>query len=209
MRFIFAALVLGATLVGLVRTSDPAVEPLSTDEARAHLHVDHGHENTLLDAYVAAARQEAERVSWRALITQTWQLTLDRFPGSRAAIRLPRPPLQSVTSVVYTDEGGSQQTLATSQYDVDTAGEPGRIVPAFDRCWPSTRRVANAVVITYVAGYGDSAADVPQAIRHWLRLFVDHAHRFRGSHVPDDVFRQPHLDALLDPVRDERLSHVL
>ncbi len=191
--------------MGLTRTSNPANEPLSTAEAKSHLRVDTSDEDTYIASLVAAAREEAERVSWRALITQTWRLTLDRFPTGDAAIVVPRPPLQSVTSIQYVDENGDTQTVVSSAYDVDTNREPGRIVPAFGESWPSTRREAEAVTIVFVAGYGDDATDIPENTRHWLRLHVGHWHCHRG--LPNNVM--PRLEGLLDPVRDERLIATL
>src|SRR3990167_7589456 len=109
--------------MGLIRTAAPDQEPLSLDEAKQHLRVDIDEHDELILSLVAAARQWAEDHTLRALVTQTWRLTLDYERPSFEAdgrcthrIVLPRPPLASVTSVTYVDLEGATQTLAVDQY---------------------------------------------------------------------------------------------
>lgn len=142
--------------------------------------------DALLTTLLAAARSEIDGATgWlgRALITQTWDLVLDAFPDATAdnpyaAIRVPLPPLVSVTSITYTDTDGVSQTVSASDYDVDSTSEPGEIRPAYGESWPSTRDVRNAVTVRFVAGYG-AAASVPEPVKLWLRLRVStlYAHR--------------------------------
>jgi uncharacterized phiE125 gp8 family phage protein len=124
-----------------------------------------------LTAVIATAREEVETFLRRALITQTWQLTLDRFPGDDF-IRLPRPNLLTVESIEYIDTLGATQTLSTDDYDVDTASLPGRILLAYGASWPLTRSVRNAVTITFTAGYGPAASDVPASIKAAMKLLI-------------------------------------
>ena len=59
----------------------PAVEPLSLDQAKAHLRVDIDDDDDLISTLITAAREYCEEFCHRAFITQTWQLLLDHFPG--------------------------------------------------------------------------------------------------------------------------------
>jgi len=74
----------------------PAVEPVTLEEAKAHLRVDGGDENALITALIATARMLGERETKRAFITQTWQMYLDK---AEAEIEIPKPPLQSIESI--------------------------------------------------------------------------------------------------------------
>ena len=99
----------------------PGTEPLTTAEAKAHLRVTGSDDDTPIDDIVAAAREFIEGETNRALITQTWDLFLDEFPGTDEIV-LPWPPLGSVTTVKYTpDADSSTTTYASSKYIVDTA----------------------------------------------------------------------------------------
>jgi uncharacterized phiE125 gp8 family phage protein len=125
----------------------------------------------LLGRFIRTARQMAESATRRALITQTLDLYLDAFPGWE--ITLPKPKLQSVTSITYVDDNGVTQTLDTSLYLVDTTTEPARITPAFGEVWPTTRWQTNAVRIRYVAGYGATAASVPECVKDWMLFQIN------------------------------------
>lgn len=150
----------------------PAAEPVSASEAKSHLRIDISDDDTLIGTYITAARVRVEQELNRALVTQTWELVLDGFPaGDR--IRLPLPPLQSVTSVKYTDEDGVEATYSSANYLVDTDAEPGQIVLKSGVTWPAVtllREVA-AVRIKFVAGYGLAAA-VPEPIKLAIKLLV-------------------------------------
>lgn len=120
---------------------------------------------------IKTARHAAEGYTRRALVTQTWDLKLDSFPCR--TIHLPKPNLQSVTSITYIDTDGTTQTLAADQYLVDTSSTPARITSAFGLVWPVTRWQNNAVTVRFVAGYG-LAADVPDGIKSWMIVRIKH-----------------------------------
>jgi len=162
---------------GLALVTPPAVEPLSTAEGKTHLRIDHDLEDSHIDELIEGARQEVETMTRRSLITTEWRLTFDWFP---AVIELPQPPLQTVDSIIYTDTDGVEQTLATSLYQVDVDREPGRIIPAPNTTWPTTQiDRLNAVKVAFTAGYGAASTDVPQALRHAIRLFLSQMYGVR------------------------------
>lgn len=182
--------------MGLVRTVSPAAQPLELAELAAYLKIPEEQLGTAsVQAYLTGLLNGAveccERVARRALITQTWQLTLDGFCDERNfavydcrrgwLIEAPRPPLIAVTSIQYVDNDGATQTLAASEYQVDAKEEPGRILQAYGRTWPSTRDQANAVTVTYTAGYGASGTSVPDEIKARLKAHCAYCHENRGD----------------------------
>jgi uncharacterized phiE125 gp8 family phage protein len=111
------------------------------------------------------------------------------------------PKVLSVVSVKYIDTAGVEQTLSPLDYLVDMDSEPGYVVPAYGKTWPCTRAQINAVRVRYTAGYGATAADVPQSIVNWLRLHLEHYYRNRGAVVSTSVQALPYADRLLDEGR--------
>ncbi len=161
---------------GIAVTTPPAVEPVSRVEAKNNLRVDFTDDDDLIDRIITAAREWVEGRTGRQLITATLEYRVDRF-GSQIA--LPRPPLQSVTSIKYIDTAGDEQTLATTEYEATETREPALIIPAYGKTWPATANHPEAVRVVYDAGYGDSAGDVPKAIRQAILLMVSHYYELR------------------------------
>ena len=171
----------------------PTVEPLTVDQVMEPLRLDEY--ETMLPLLIASARASAEAATSLALMTQTLDLYLDAFPC--AEIVLPRSPLQSVTSITYTDTDGATQTLAASEYQVDTASAPPRIAPAYGKSWPSTRQQLNAVQVRFVCGH-TAAASVPADIKAWMLLSIGAAYEHRESIATGDAFvEMPHIDRLV------------
>lgn len=160
---------------------EPAVEPVSLAEAKLHCRVDVTADDTLLSALVVAARRQAERILYRALVTQTWDLYRDAAP-EEAWLEIPYPPLQSVSYVKYTPVStGVAATYAAASYSVDAISEPGRLVLNSGYSWPSDELVVvNGFNVRFVAGYGAAAA-VPQTIRHAILLMVGFWYEFREA----------------------------
>lgn len=157
----------------------PAGEPVTLDEVKTHLRIDDqsGDERWLLSA-IRTAREDVESFTGRALITQTLELTLDRWPAGET-LALPRPPLQSVASIQYTDRQGVEATLATESYLVDT--RQAVVWLRYGYSWPgASLREAAGVVVRYTAGYGAAEA-VPARLRHAILMLVGHLYENREA----------------------------
>jgi uncharacterized phiE125 gp8 family phage protein len=182
----------------ITMVTPPAQEPISVEEARQHLRVDTHDDDALIAGYIVAAREYAENVLRRALITQTLDLTLDDWP-EESVIKMPRPPLQGVTSITYTDDSGDVWTLSKDWYVVDTAGTPGRVAIRDYYTWPVDvdLQESGAIKIRFTAGYGDNAEDVPRLARMAMMLMIGLLYENRG----EGPVNLETIDLLLWPVR--------
>jgi len=153
-------------------TSQPALEPISLSEAKDHLRIDGTDEDTYLATVITAARKFCEQYCNRAFITQTWKQYPDVFSDG---MKLSINPVQSVTSITYYDVDGVSQTLNASQYQIDLSDDVCRIYEAVAVDFPDVQdEKINPITITYVAGYGSAATDVPMDIRHAIKLMISH-----------------------------------
>jgi uncharacterized phiE125 gp8 family phage protein len=177
--------------MALIRLTAPTVTPLTLAEVKKHLRVVDTDEDDIIAIYLKAATDWADG-EWgflgRALVTQTWRLTIDEFPD--AEIKIPLPPLQSVTQVVYDDPAGVAQVVNTADYYVDTDSEPGWVVPIANVSWPTPLDAVNAVRIDFVAGYPpstdsppDLAANIPFNIKAGLLLVIANMYENRETDV--------------------------
>lgn len=186
-------------------TSAPAVEPVTAAELRAHLNMTSTSELSDADAAVliAEAREYIEQATGVALISQTWRMTLDNWPGvleqwwdgvregsigslytpdRAASVEAPRFPLQSVTSVTTYDEASNATAVTVADvFDVDVYSIPGRLTLKRSATWPTALRVNNAIEVVYVAGYGAAATDVPAPARRAVKQMAAKLHAERGD----------------------------
>lgn len=163
-------------MMGIRVTTQPALEPITLQEAKDHLRVDDDNEDALISELIKAAREHCENHIQMPLITQSLTYYTDCFDGVMEL----KPNLQSVTSINYIDTDGNSQLLASTEYDVSTTDIIGSVYPAIDKTWPSTQSVKNAVEIEFIAGYG-LAADVPAPIKQAMLLLIGHYYQNREA----------------------------
>ena len=164
------------------RTVDPDELPVDLAYIRnSVLRVTNGDiEDAHIENLCWQATEAAEDMTQRALMPQTWQMVLDRFPCH--AIRLERPPLIDVTQIDYVDADGNPQTLtgSPSQFQVVPSGQmtKAEVVPLSGQNWPATKCQRDAVTVTYTAGYADEDS-VPYLIRAGIALMVGELYKNR------------------------------
>lgn len=206
-RKLYRTLAGGSTYYLLATIANNTATTYTDNIADASLGAEAPSTNTTLDPlltrFIKTARQMAEQELRRYLVTQTLDAYFEEFPKDGFLL----PPLSSVTSITYVDTDGVTQTLAASEYQVDSASKPARIRPAYNVVWPYTRTQMNAVIVRFVAGYGATAASVPECIKDWMlfkintmwntrQQFTISTGRAALTQIP-----QPYIDYMLDPER--------
>ena len=151
---------------------------VTNGKADVYLGVDGDSEKPLVGSLITAATKWGQDHTFRFFMPQPWDLKLDRFPT--VEIKVPQPPLSSVVSILYIDTDGNTATWASSDYQVDTDSEPGRIKPAFNNTWPTTRAQFNAVTVKFIGGYADRAT-VPDGIKTLVKMVAAHWHEHREA----------------------------
>src|SRR5687768_4081901 len=185
--------------MGLTLVTGPSVEPVTLAEAKLHLRQDETADDALITNLIVAARQHVENVTCRSLITQTWRLFRDTFPLYGGAIRLGRSPVISVVSLKYYDEAEVEQTLASSEYDVDLS--TGEVALGYGLTWPTVLYRRNAVTVEFTAGYGATAASVPGPFKAAILLVVGDLYANREAYVVGSTVNEnPAVDRLLSPL---------
>ncbi len=183
--------------ITLRRTVEPAVEVISLTDLKAYLKIDGTDEDTILGLLLAAATDLAEAYCKRAFITQTLKMTLDRFPynaiepmlsgvyhmprgyGGAEYVELMRPPLLTVTSITTYNESNTSSVFSSSGYSLDI--QAGVVYLNTGYTWPVSLRNKAAVEIIYTAGYGATAALVPDAIRVAIMMQAAAMYECRGT----------------------------
>lgn len=160
----------------LKRTVEATYSDVVTiQDMKDQLRIDHNTEDDLIERYIKAAIQELEGPYGIGIMLeeQEWEMYLDYFPS---VIRVPLYPVQSIDSITYVDESGTEQTVDSEDYRVDTVSNPARIVPEYNKSWPATRGgELNAVTIAFTGGF----TDVPEDLKHAVILLATHKYTVR------------------------------
>lgn len=145
------------------RTVAPTLLPVTVDDLKEELSIiDDTAIDNQLNRLLWEAVDRVESDAGRLVMSQTWQMSLDKFPCDDIEVR--KVPISSVTFIKYYT-GGVLTTLSSATYQTDLISEPCRISPVSGYYWPSAdSNKLNAVQIEFVAGYA-SAAVVPRNVR--------------------------------------------
>jgi len=181
--------------VSVQLVTPPAEEPISLAAAKNHLRVDYSDDDALIQSQIIGVREYAETATNRAFVTQTWKYVLDAFPAvpssalawqaDFAEFRIPFPPLQSITSIVWRDTAGTPTTISPSDYVVDATSEPARVALNVGKTWPTTSLQSIAgVEVTFVAGYG-APPKVPESIKQMIKLLLGSFYSNREDVIVD------------------------
>src|SRR5262249_25556880 len=162
-------------------------EPVTLDEAKSHARIETTADDTLVTGLIAAARQLVEKITHRALITQTWTLTLDAWPRNYSSqddwwdglrdgaitmvdtsdeVEIRKAPFAAITKVETVNEDGTKTIWDPTNYYTTTRQQFGRLTKKAGSIWPILAvpvRQRGGILITFTSGYGPNASDVPMA----------------------------------------------
>jgi uncharacterized phiE125 gp8 family phage protein len=170
--------------MNLVQITPPDKDPVTLQEAKVQLRVDHTADDSIIADLIKVATAMVEQESLHKLITQTWDLFMDTWPS--LPLELPYPPLQGITGIYYTPDGEAESTWDSSNYLVDTNSKPGRIALTTAGTLPSDALQAlSAVRIRFTCGMGEALDDIDPRARQALLLALGHLYENRESIVID------------------------
>lgn len=179
----------------------PSVEPVTLDEAKNFLKIDGALEDNLISALITAARQRVEEYLGKSLITQTWDVYFDSVSDR---VKLPRPPVQSIEGVYVMDDTGNETIVDSADYLVRN----NEILTIAG--WPSYSSF-QGFRVRFIAGYGPTTDDVPQAVKKAIMLLIGNMYENRDGWWTESAKLgasqefPPIVKTLLDPYREVRL----
>jgi uncharacterized phiE125 gp8 family phage protein len=188
------------------RLTQPTVEPVTLAEAKGHLRVDASTDDTYIASLIKAAREWCEEYLDRSLVYTQWQVKTDFFP---VEFEVPRPPIATAgtftaVTLTYESTDGTTKTVAGPDYRVDRDSTPAVVRNVYNGTWPSDYLAdANAVTLTFWAGYGADGAAVPQVIKHAMLMLVAHMYEHRLSVLAGTISKEIEfgVKSLLDSAR--------
>jgi hypothetical protein len=188
----------------LIRSTEPASNPVTLAEAKLHLRIDNTDDDALLGNLVTAATRWAEDYCDRTFCNTRWQMRVDSFYGAIGSpvqfglkadgnnidgrqgtlpqldVELPRPPMvatgtATAVTITYTPAvSGTTATLDATAYRVDRQATPGVCRPLYGQTWPSHLVDQNSVTVTWWAGYSSDGTSVPAPVKSAILMIVAH-----------------------------------
>lgn len=142
----------------------PEAEPLTLEAAKRHLSIDASDDSfdaLIGEDYLPAARAHVESITGSKLVEQV----LSAQAASWADLaRLPFGPVQSITSITYTDTAGDAQTLDAADYELWNDGMDAEVRASYGVTFPAIR-AGSRITLTATVGYESPPAECLQAIR--------------------------------------------
>lgn len=165
-----------------------SVAPVSLEEVKQHLRIDHNDEDVVLQTYIDAASGflgGSQGILGKVLVGETWRQTYSEFASPMALAAWPTP-VSAVSQIQFYDADNAIQLLdpdvwtwgyAMPEFAPATFSRTGgnavgiaiTLVPG--QAWPTTYVRDDAVLLDYVAGYGQPN-QVPAPIRRAILILV-------------------------------------
>jgi len=205
-----------------VHTAETAYAVTQT-EIKAWCKIDSSDDDVTVALIERAVHNWAKEYTSRTLTTVTYNLFIDTVYESdipiqegfyvgydgrtnKRSIDLPKSPVASVSHIKYYDDADTATTFASSNYYLDTASIPARIVLRKGSSYPTSLRVANGIEIKYVAGYG-ATTTVPYDIKSACLAYASYLFEHRGDLLDGKRILAPtSATQLLEPYRIKSLS---
>lgn len=161
----------------------PVIEPITRSEAKMQLDIPSSETyfDSLIDSLITSSRMTVEQLTYRGLLTQTWDLWIDEADFLGDIVEISKVPIQSISYVKYYDSTNTLTTLSTDNYRTDlvSSNSPARI-QFINK--PNVYNRINAVVIRFVCGWS-SAAAIPEPIKQAQKLILRHLYDNRSDVV--------------------------
>jgi uncharacterized phiE125 gp8 family phage protein len=189
-------------------TTAPAVEPVVAADMYKWLHLaTQGNPPThrdddIINVMLKSARVDAEALTGRTFISTIYEQWLSEWPDSQ--LELPRGPHSAVASIKYLDANLVEQTLATTVYGTilpaGATAMPGQIYLKSSQTWPSLGIHPYPIKISFTAGYGAAASNVPEGIKAYIRARAATMYESREEeNIDGNTFSISTYRCMIDP----------
>ena len=168
----------------LSRVTAPSLTPVSVDECKLDLRIDHTYDDSYIESLIEAATEYVGGrdglLGNKLLINQTWNYSTNGVDSSSCLV-LPFSPVSSIVSISYYDGDEVLQTLTVSDYNLFTDEDYAYLKPKTDNTWPTIYNRPDGITVQFIAGFGAAASDVPVNIRKAIRFIVAHWYENRTA----------------------------
>lgn len=160
----------------------PVTDPISLDEAKTHLRVDHTDDDFYIRRLIKAAKQHIEKITNYIIVSSVWAAYCDEWPSDER-IYLLKYPVTAISKVEYyaSDDAAEYTELSASSYDKAVKYNPPVILL---KDTPILGDKLNAIKITFMAGHANDIMDpVPENIKQAMLILINHMYDNRQDEI--------------------------
>lgn len=189
----------------LKKLSRPDNPPIGVPAAKDRLRLDTSDRDMDLDRLLRAAAEAVEVRTGLVMAPTQYEYRVDLWPGF-SPLRLPVAPVRDVTEVVYLDEDGAEQTVASSSWYFDRTSEGADLRFDSDYSGPALYERPGSLRVRFTAGYDDPAASgagddpelvLPATAEMAILFLVGHWHEHAESVAATQTYEVPETFELL------------
>lgn len=122
---------------------------LTLQEVKDLLKISHNNEDNYLNILISAVTQAIENYINQSLLFQTWELNTSNYNDGE--IELYKDPINSIQAVKFINEDNTETLLTSAEYTLESN----------TLCINKVLTQSKYIKIEYIAGYGETPADVP------------------------------------------------
>jgi uncharacterized phiE125 gp8 family phage protein len=165
----------------------PAAEPLTLDQAKAHLKVTWPEEDSTIGDYLTAARAYIEDAYGIRLVRQKVEVQFQNFPLLADRMKLPIAPVQSVDYFRYFDVQLVQRVMVVgTDLHVRLNKRPPELILPYGKVWPpvvldTADPIRIGLAVGFVNGHSPETLPVPPAALSAMRLLLTHQYENRAA----------------------------
>lgn len=152
-------------------TTPPDAEPVTLDQAKAHLRVFHDDDNDYIGGLISIARDHAEKYCGAVWAAAGVSANCDDWCD---LAHLPFSPVTAVTAISYVDAGGVSAVVDADVYEFRADARAVVLKPG--QHWPA-KQAGSRIAVSAEAG----VEDAPPAVKHAILLRVEDFYEHRGS----------------------------
>ena len=180
----------------------PPIEPITLDAAKLFLRLDHDAEDALIAELIQSAREQVETLCRQALIARPQRVTFN--PPFNRILYLSVAPIKSVTSVTLHMGDNEEEIIPLDSLKINLRATPVSVQKETLGLWSwHSRSDIEAITVDVVAGYGETADDIPMPLRQAMLLLIGQGYEHRaGTDMPGIPMM---VDALVMPYRSLKL----
>jgi uncharacterized phiE125 gp8 family phage protein len=160
----------------------PAAEPITLDEAKAHLRVFGPDDDAQIEGMISAARGMLEKKTGRLLMPQVVEFAT---PAWGYGIRAQAAPFRELVGVTYIDPEGVTVNMDPASVYVDSYIEPALIGLPYGGTWPAAQ-IGSLRIVRAAVGY-DDADSIPAPLKQWMLTAIAAMYDHRSAVIAGTI----------------------